>query len=201
MANITKSFERVYVPDREAWRAWLASNHATSPGVWLIRHKKHSKAPCPSYDEAVEEGLCYGWIDSLANRLDDERFLLLFTPRKPKSGWSKLNKQRIAQLVRSGRMTPIGKAKIDAAKKDGSWTRLDAIEHLTMPPDLERALARHAAARQNFAAFSESYRKRILWWIESAKSPETRQKRVRHTVHLAAQRRKPGFPNQKPAAR
>jgi uncharacterized protein YdeI (YjbR/CyaY-like superfamily) len=71
----------VYVPDREAWRAWLASNHATSPGVWLIRHKKHSQAPCPSYDEAVEEALCYGWIDSLANKLDDERFLLLFTPR------------------------------------------------------------------------------------------------------------------------
>ncbi len=182
--------ERLEVDDRQAWRAWLEQNHARSPGVHLVIYKKHSSKYRLSYDEIVEEALCFGWIDSTGNRLDGERYILRMSPRKPGSVWAPSNKQRVARLIRQGLMTPAGLAKIKAAKRDGSWDRYDAVEALAMPPDLKKALAANKAAQKNFTAFSDSAKKMILWWIAGAKRPETRTRRIQETVRLAAENRK-----------
>lgn len=176
--------------DRREWRDWLKGNHDKSFSVWFVYYKKASGKPRVTYDEAVEEALCFGWIDSLPKKLDEARSLLLFTPRKPRSGWSKLNKQRIEKLVGQGLMTEAGQAKIDAAKNDGSWNKLDAIENLEMPKDLEKALQANEVANKNFDAFSSSVKKGIFTWIESAKRIETKQKRIDETVELAARNKK-----------
>ena len=180
-------YESVYAPNRRAWREWLADNHATSPGVWLIYYKKKTGKPRVSYDEAVEEALCFGWIDSRPNKLDEERYQQLFSPRKPNSPWSKLNKDRVERLTRDGLMTAAGLTKVEQAQQNGAWTIYDAIEELSIPPDLGAALSADAVANANFAAFSASSKKNILWWIASAKRPETRAKRIAETVRLAAQ--------------
>jgi uncharacterized protein YdeI (YjbR/CyaY-like superfamily) len=171
---------------RAEWRAWLEKNHATSLGVWFVYYKKESGKARVSYDDAVEEALCFGWIDSVARALDDQRSMLRFSPRKPKSAWSKLNKGRVGRLIRVGLMTPAGLAKIDAAKRDGSWSALNAVEGLVVPPDLKEALAANPDAARNFDAFPRPSRKIILGWIAAAKRPETRAKRVAETVRQAA---------------
>jgi uncharacterized protein YdeI (YjbR/CyaY-like superfamily) len=177
--------ERFHPETRAEWREWLEKNHATAPGVWLIYNKQSSGKPRVTYDEAVEEALCFGWIDSRPNSIDDETYMQFFSPRKPGSPWSRVNKRRIERLVAEGRMAPSGLALIEAAKRDGSWTAYDAIEDLTIPPDLREALAANPTALQNFEAFSNSNKKQILWWIESAKRPETRQKRIVQIVSSA----------------
>lgn len=154
--------------------------------MWLIRYKKHTGTPTVTYDEAVEEALCFGWIDSKPSVLDDKRSMLWMAPRKPKSTWSRLNKQRVARLVEARRMTNAGLGAINRAKKDGSWNTLDAVENLTVPKDLQRAMAGKAAAKKNFNAFSNSSKKIILGWIHAAKRPETRAKRIGETVAMAA---------------
>jgi uncharacterized protein YdeI (YjbR/CyaY-like superfamily) len=174
----------------------LEANHATSPGVWLISYKQGSGKPHVSYDDAVEEALCFGWIDSRVNKLDDEGHVQLYSPRKSKSPWSRTNKQRIEKLIDQGLMTEAGLAKIEAAKQDGSWSLYDSVEDLRVPADLEEALAANETAREHFEAFSNSSKKIILWWIESAKRPETRQKRIEETVSLAAQNIKANHPRQ-----
>lgn len=176
-----------YAQDRSEWRKWLEKNHATSDRVWLVYYKKGSGKPSVSYDEAVEEALCFGWIDSRVNVLDDERYMQIFTPRKPKSSWSKLNKQRVEQLIQNGLMTAAGLEKIASAKTDGSWSALDAIENLQLSADFLEALNANMTAYENFMAFSTSTKKNIVRWIESAKRPETRLKRIEETVILAAQ--------------
>jgi uncharacterized protein YdeI (YjbR/CyaY-like superfamily) len=183
--------ERYYAQNRQEWRVWLEQNAATSPGVWLVYYKKNSGKPRVAYEEAVEEALCFGWIDSRPNSLDDERYMQLFSPRKPKSPWSKLNKQRVEKLIEQGLMTLLGLAVIEAAKKAGFWDSYDAIEDLAVPDDLKTALATNEAAGQNFAAFSNTTKKQILWWIESAKRPETRQKRIAQIVQSAAENKNP----------
>jgi uncharacterized protein YdeI (YjbR/CyaY-like superfamily) len=188
-----RDFERVYVHDRSGWRAWLAANHSTSPGIWLIYYKKESGKPRVQYDEAVEEALCYGWIDSLPNKLDDERYMQLFTPRKSKSTWSKLNKQRVERLIAEGLMTPYGLAKIEIARANGTWTVLDEIEELIVPPDLREALHAVPQAEANFEAFSISVRKGILSWISGARRPETRAERVARTARMAAVNKRAQF--------
>jgi uncharacterized protein YdeI (YjbR/CyaY-like superfamily) len=176
-----------YAKDRHEWRAWLEQNHASAPGIWLIYYKKESGKPRVAYDEAVEEALCFGWIDSRPNAIDDESYMQLFSPRKAKSPWSKLNKQRVEKLIAQGLMTPAGLAKIEAAQQDGAWNSWDSVEELTIPDDLRQALAADKTAEKHFMAFPPSSKKNILWWIESAKRPETRQKRIEETVRLAAQ--------------
>jgi uncharacterized protein YdeI (YjbR/CyaY-like superfamily) len=151
-------------------------------------------------DEARDEALCFGWIDSVINALDGRRYKLLFSPRKPGSGWSRVNKKRIAELIAAGRMAPAGLAKIEAAKRDGSWTRLDQVETLTPPPDLKRALAANKQAQANFGAFPRSAARAILEWIANAKTPETRARRIDETVRLAAQNLRANQPRQ-PVAR
>ncbi|MCL4263871.1 MAG: YdeI/OmpD-associated family protein [Anaerolineae bacterium] len=170
---------------RAEWRAWLAQNHAQSDGVWLITFKKHTGSKHLPYDDMVEEALCFGWIDATARKVDEDRSMRWVTPRKPGSGWSKLNKERIENLIAAGLMTSAGLGKIEAAKQDGSWYALDAVEQLEISPDLETALAAYEVARQHFDAFPRSVKRAILEWIASAKKPETRAQRIAETARLA----------------
>ena len=179
--------ERFYAQTRAEWRAWLEANHARSGGVWLVFNKKTSGKPYLSYDEQVEEALCFGWVDSKGGKLDEERSMLYFAPRKPGSGWSKPNKERIRRLLEAGLMAPAGLAKLEAAQRDGSWEKLDAVEALEVPPDLEQAFTRFGGSKANFEAFPRSVRRGILEWIAQAKKPETRAKRVEETARLAEQ--------------
>ncbi len=171
---------------REEWRKWLETNHRTCFGVWLIYYKVKTGKPSVRYNEAVKEALCFGWIDSKVKSLDEERYMQIFTPRKPKSVWSKLNKQYIEELIEQGLMTTVGLEKIEAAKQDGSWNSLDAIEALIIPLDLKQALEANTTAKEYFEAFNNSSKKNILFWIDSAKRPETRLKRIEQTVNSAA---------------
>ena len=171
---------------RAEWREWLTKNYARSKGIHLILIKKGADIPGVMYDEAVEEALCFGWIDSSPAKLDAQRYKLYVSPRKARSVWSSLNKQRIRKLIKEGTMTPAGLAKIEAAKKDGSWNQLDAIDRLVMPEDLLEQLSANPEAKRNFESFSTSSKKIILFWIASAKREETRQKRIEETVRLAA---------------
>ncbi|NJN98713.1 MAG: hypothetical protein HC875_33810 [Anaerolineales bacterium] len=175
----------VHPLSRAEWRAWLEQNHTRPEGVWLVSYKKATGKPRVEYDEAVEEALCFGWIDSKGNKLDEERSLLWFSPRKPKTGWSKPNKERVERLIAAGLIAPAGLAKIEAAKQDGSWNALDAVEALEIPPDLASALAGYSQAQQNFEAFPRSAKRGILEWIVNAKRPETRAKRIEETARLA----------------
>jgi uncharacterized protein YdeI (YjbR/CyaY-like superfamily) len=186
-----RQLERFYAMNRAEWRAWLEEHHATEAGVWLIYYKQHSSQPGVEYEEAVEEALCFGWIDSRTNTLDDERYIQLFSPRKPKSPWSKSNKQRVEKLMQRGLMAPAGLAAIEAAKRNGSWNIYDAIENLSVAEDFRAALAANPAALKNFEAFSASTKKQILWHIESAKRPETRARRIQQIVESAEQNRNP----------
>lgn len=192
MARIIDSYELVDVPDPASWRAWLAAQHAASPGVWLALYKKASGCEGRlTYAQAVEEALCFGWIDSLPRLKDETCFHLLFTPRKPRSVWSKLNKQRIEKLLADGRMTPAGLVKIEAARQNGSWDTLNASDALEMPPSLTAALAANPVAQQHFEAFAPSTKRQILQYLLSAKRPETQQKRLEQIVVLAAENKKP----------
>jgi len=184
-------FARVHPLTRAAWRSWLAANHAIAPGVWLVAYKQGTGKPRVTYDEAVEEALCFGWVDSLGRRLDDERTMLLVTPRRAKSGWSRPNKERIARLEAGGRLAPAGAAKVAAARADGSWELLDAVEALEVPPDLAAALAADAGGSAGFAAFAPSVRKPLLQWLVTARRPETRRRRIEEIVRGAAAGRSP----------
>ena len=167
------------------WRAWLAANHTRAEGVWLITYKKAAGKPTLSYEASVEEALCFGWVDSKGGKLDEERTMLYFAPRKTGSGWSRPNKERVARLIAAGRMAPAGLAKIEAAKADGSWTLLDAVENLEVPDDLAVEFARYPDARAHFDAFPRSARRSILEWIVQAKTPLTRAKHIAETARLA----------------
>lgn len=185
-----------YPKTRAEWRTWLSTNHAGSQGIWLILIKKEATLPGITYTEAVEEALCFGWIDSRLNPLDEQRYKLHLSPRKAGSVWSKLNKQRIRKLIKAGLMTSAGLAKIEAARKDGSWNALRPIDRMEMPADLATQLAANAAAQSNFEAFSASSKKIILFWIASAKHATTRQRRIEATVRLAAQNLKAAHDHQ-----
>jgi uncharacterized protein YdeI (YjbR/CyaY-like superfamily) len=176
-----------FAQTRAEWRAWLEENHATSSGVWLVFNKKTSGLPHVSYNESVEEALCFGWVDSKPGKVDDTRSKLYFAPRKGKSGWSKPNKERVERLLEAGLMRPAGLEKIEAAKRDGSWTLLDAVENLEIPDDLKAMFARFPQSAENFAAFPRSAKRGILEWIVQAKRAETRAARVEETARLAAQ--------------
>lgn len=188
IANQLKTF---YATNRQEWREWLEKNHHNSLGVWLIYYKVKNGKPSVRYSEAVKEALCFGWIDSKVKSLDAERYMQIFTPRRPKSVWSKLNKQYIEELIAQNLMTSFGLEKIEAAKIDGSWNTLDAIEDLIIPVDLKQALVANKTAYGYFEKFSNSNKKNILFWIDSAKRPETRLKRIEQTVNSAADNKNP----------
>ncbi len=178
--------DTVHPKTRAAWRDWLKSHHTQTNGVWLISYKKVTGKARFDYDEAVEEALCFGWVDSKPRKLDDERSMLYFAPRKSGTGWSKPNKIRVEKLIAAGQMSPAGLAKIEAAKKDGSWSALDAVEALEVPPDLAQVLAAHEYAQMHWEAFPRSVKRGILEWIVQAKRDETRAKRIAETARLAA---------------
>jgi uncharacterized protein YdeI (YjbR/CyaY-like superfamily) len=186
-----ETFDHILAETRDDWRAWLAANHATAPGVWLVTYKKGSGQPHLPWSDVVDEALCFGWIDSRGNKVDAARTKLLVTPRKPGSGWSRINKEKIERLHAAGLITPAGQAKIDAAKADGSWTLLDDVEALVLPPDLAAALAADPAAAAGWDAFPPSAKKPLLWWLASAKRPDTRAKRLAGVLNGAKEGRNP----------
>lgn len=184
--------ERLF-QNRAEWRAWLDKYHAQEDEIWLIYYKKHCGKKSIQYEEAVEEALCYGWIDSQVRRLDDARYMQRYTPRRPKGNWSKSNKQRVQRLIKNGRMTRAGLVVIDAAKQDGSWNTLDDIEgEPLVPKDLANAFAEDATAERFFHSLAPSHQKQYLWWLKSAKKQETRQNRLLAIVERCERRVKPG---------
>jgi uncharacterized protein YdeI (YjbR/CyaY-like superfamily) len=170
---------------RAGWRDWLAAHHSASGSVWVVLPKKGSGRAGPSAVDVSEEALCFGWIDSLPRKLDAERSLLLVSPRKAGSLWSALNKARAERLIAEGRMTPAGLARIEAARADGTWSALDAVEALEVPPDLAFALAARPGAAAIFASFPRSTRRGILEWILQARTPVTRARRIAETAAKA----------------
>lgn len=182
--RVADHYEQVEIRSREELRQWLAANHERDEGVWLVHYKKHSEHYV-AWSEIVDECLCFGWIDSLVRKLDEDRSMHLMTPRKAGSIWSKVNKDKVKRLERAGLMTDAGRAVIERAKADGSWTFLDAVEALEIPDDLATEFARYRRAAANFEAFPRSAKRGILEWIQNAKRDPTRRKRVEETARLA----------------
>lgn len=176
----------VRADDRATWRDWLEANHATAVGAWLVTWRRRSGRVGLDYDAAVEEALCFGWVDSTGGRMDDERGKLYFAPRKPRSPWAASNKARVERLIHEGRMAPAGLAAIERAKANGSWEILDAAERLEVPLDLAAALEARPPAAANFAAFTPSARKMLLGWVALARRPETRAARITKIAEAAA---------------
>lgn len=175
----------VAIATRDDWRAWLAGNHARKAGVWVAYPRQSTGAGVRTVD-LVEESLCFGWIDSLPNKLSDTHSLLYIAPRNPRSRWSAVNKAMVERLLAAGKMHPAGLAMVELAQRTGTWTALDDVDALIVPEDLRAALAADPAAERYFAAFPPSIRRGILEWILDARTPATRSKRLAETVRLAA---------------
>ena len=176
----------VYARTRKTWRAWLQKNHQKEKSVWLIIHNKNSTTKCVNYEEAVEESLCFGWVDSIAKKRDDKSHIQYFSQRKAKSNWSKSNKERVARLIEQGLMHASGQAMIDLAKKSGTWAALENVQRSILPEDLKTLVLKNKIAEKYFQAFPPSSKRIILEWIQNAKKPETRKQRIKQTVLLAA---------------
>jgi uncharacterized protein YdeI (YjbR/CyaY-like superfamily) len=186
---------KLYVTSRDQWRTWLEKNHDAKKEVWLIYYKKHTAKPTLSYDEAVEEALCFGWIDSVIQRIDDQMYARKFTPRKNKSKWSELNIKRARKMIREGRMTEaelVRFGEIEGKNKSGPKAE-PSKNKLVIPLDLKEALSTNAKAWDNFNNFAPSYKKLYVRWIKDAKREETRKKRIKQTIRWAAQNKKPGI--------
>ncbi len=182
--------EIVHFDDRESWRGWLAANHGAARGVWLVTWRPRSGRPSLSYDEAVEEALCFGWVDSTSAKFDEDRGKQYYSPRKARSPWAATNKVRVERLIAQGRMTPAGLAVIEQAKANGIWDISDSVERLEVPDDLATALAAQPGAAGNFAAFPATARKQMLWWVAEAQRPATRAARVAAIAEAAAENRR-----------
>ncbi|MBP1768779.1 MAG: hypothetical protein H6P98_2894 [Candidatus Aminicenantes bacterium] len=188
--------------DRKAWRRWLEAHHDKASEIWLAYYKKGTGKKSVTYDEALDEALCFGWIDSVVRALDAEKYMQRWTPRKPGSVWSAANKKRLARLTAAGRMHEAGLAKVRQAKRDGSWTTIDAIDRDARTPDeLLAALAAQPSAREKFEALSPSQRKLWGWWILSAKRPETKNRRIEAAVEWILAGKKVGIETPRLAAR
>ncbi len=186
-----KEIETFYPKNRNEWREWLQQNHHTKPSIWLIYYKKKTNIPTILYSEAVDEALCFGWIDSKAMSVDPETTMQYFTKRKPNSVWSKVNKAKVQRFIDEGTMTKAGLEAIEIAKQNGSWTILDEVEELVIPPDLEDAFLDNPNAKAYFEGLSKSVKRNMLQWLKLAKREETRQKRIVEMVELANQGQKP----------
>lgn len=176
----------VEADDRATWHAWLEANHAAVRGAWLVTWRGRSGRVGLDYEAAIEEALCFGWVDSTGGRVDEDRGKLYFAPRKPRSAWAATNKARVERLMDEGRMAPAGLAAIERAKANGSWDVLDTVERLEVPSDLVAALAADPVAAANFAAFPPSSRKTLLGWVALARRPETRASRIAQITAAAA---------------
>lgn len=183
--------ETFYPASREDWRNWLIENHDSKQSVWLLCYRKNAGIPTISWSEAVDEALCFGWIDSTRKTIDDRSFIQFFTRRKPKSTWSKVNKEKVEVLIKQKLMTKAGLESIEKAKENGSWTILDEVDALKIPEDLERAFRDHPGSEAYFMGLSKSVKKMMLQWIVLAKLPETRQRRIHEIAETAGQNKRP----------
>lgn len=186
--ELTKKY---YAPDRGAWHTWLEQNHAIENEVWLIYTKAPCKEPSVAYEESVEEALCFGWVDSLIQKIDEQRYARKFTPRRMDSAWSETNKRRVAKVIAEGRMTPAGLAKITYRLDETPVTAKK--EALSLPDWLAKVLQSSPRAWENFSKLPPSHQKRYMGWISSAKKEETRQKRIQEALELLEQNKRIGI--------
>lgn len=189
--NQEKEIETFCPASQKDWRQWLTENHCSKQSVWLVYHKIKSNVPSISWSQAVDEALCFGWIDSTAKRIDDYTFMQFFCKRKPRSGWSKINKAKVKRLINEGLMAAAGFASIEKAKENNSWIILDDVEALKIPKDLIAAFKTQRGSMPFFLNLSKSVQKSILQWLVLAKKTETRQKRINEIALLASQKLKP----------
>ncbi|MEN7550043.1 YdeI/OmpD-associated family protein [Rapidithrix thailandica] len=181
-----------YCPEsRTAWRKWLEKNHQSKQAVWLVYFRSSTKVASMSWSEAVDEALCFGWIDSTKKTIDKERYMQYFSKRKPNSTWSKINKEKVAKLIQNNLMTKAGFDSIDTAKQNGSWSILNEVEALVVPEDLKEELANYKGSKEYFDSLSKSIKKILLYWVISAKRPETRQKRILEIAENASKNLRP----------
>jgi len=195
MVEKSSDLQQLYCKTVEQWREWLASHHAAESEIWLVFYKKGLSDQTFDYDGALDEALCYGWVDSVIKKLDEQRYARKFTPRKETSQWSEINKRRVAQLIATGRMTPAGMALIETAKANGQWDKVFGPPKVgdEVPAELQSALEQNAAALKNFEQLALSFRKRYILWIVMAKRPETRAQRVKEAVALLERGEKLGL--------
>jgi uncharacterized protein YdeI (YjbR/CyaY-like superfamily) len=177
---------RVQPKSRKAWRTWLEKHHAKATGTWLVYARKHSGLPSLTYNDAVEEALCFGWIDSRIHPIDDDFYMQVFTPRKPKSKWSALNRTRVERLLAGGLMAAAGMAAVEAAKASGTWSANEHAEKLIIPSDLARAIEANPEASRHWASYTESRRRGVLYRLAGAKRPETRAKYLQQIIENMA---------------
>lgn len=188
---MSESYERVHPRSAEEWRAWLSEHADSSPGVWVVQWRT-GHGPQVPYEDLVQQAVCFGWIDSTAKRLNDEKSMQLMTPRRPRSGWSASNKARVERLTAAGLMAPRGLAVVEAAKANGSWNLLDDVEALREPEDLAAALEADLQARTAWLGFPPSARRQLLWWVVQAKTQATRDRRIAVIVAEAHEGRRAG---------
>lgn len=175
----------------DEWRKWLEEHHQEAESVWLIYYKKHTGIATVTWSETVDDALCFGWIDSLVRPIDEEKFMRLFTKRKPKSIWSKINKEKVLRLIESDMIMPAGFSAIETAKRNGSWEKLDEVDNLLVPADLETAFSENETARDYYLQLSNTDKRILLQWVLLARRPETRSKRIHEIVRSAALQTKP----------
>ena len=179
--------KQLYVSNRDKWREWLGRHYAIESVIWLVFYKKETSKPTIDYEAAVEEALCFGWIDSIIKKVDAEKYVRKFTPRKDKSFWSELNKKRANKMIKEGKMTEAGLAKIKAARKSGLWGQAGRSNiSFDMPLEFAQALDKNKKAKESFEKLAVSYRKHYIGWIQAAKRDETKKKRIRESILLLA---------------
>jgi len=184
----------LYVADRGDWREWLRKNHATKKEIWLIYYKKHTGKPSILYDDSVEEALCFGWVDSIIKRIDDQTFARKFTPRKAKSRWSEANKKRARKMIKEGKMTEAGITRIREAKESREWFKTTPVrKEVVIPLYLKAALTKNKKALENFNNLTKSYKRQYVGWITSAKREETRKRRLGEAIRVLEKGEKLGM--------
>lgn len=186
-----KEVETFYPANRQQWRQWLQKHHNTKQSIWVVMYKKDSGIPTITWSDAVDEAICFGWIDSIKKSVDHQQSIQYFSRRKPTSAWSKINKAKVERLTNKGLMTQAGYDSVETAKQNGSWSILDEVEELVIPKDLAKAFKSHPGSKDFFTGLSRSIKKMMLHWVIAAKRPETREKRITELVELAAQKKKP----------
>lgn len=186
-----KEIETYCPQSRADWRKWLTKNHQSKQSVWLIYYRVSTNRASLTWSEAVDEALCFGWIDSTKRTIDDERYMQYFGRRKPNSTWSKINKEKVDKLIQNNLMMAAGLASIETAKQNGTWTLMDDVENLVIPEDLKTALNKNARSLDFFNKQSKSIKKQLLHWVVVAKKVETRKKRIAEIARSAAQGRRP----------
>ena len=186
--------DKLFIENTKELRTWLIKNHKRKESVWLVKWKKESGKLFITYDEIVDQLICFGWVDSLPRKLDEQQTMLLISPRNPKSNWSKVNKERVNRLQKQGLMEAAGLMLVEQAKENGAWDFLDDVEALIIPSDLSQALEQRENAAYYFDRFPPSSKRGILEWIKNAKQLTTRQKRIEETALKAAQNRKANHP-------